>query len=465
MTDKLNTELREKHPSINFQNMAWEVIDDQLVMSFTYVLEPDLTFLHQVKITNVSPELLDTIPEDQLTAYAFNIGMIELFSYWKLAAPGQIVVDVAQMSGSQVEWWHKLLIKGMGEYFFINHLDFTQENFVSISVNELQQQPNWSASTALDDRKVLVPLGGGKDSALTLELLKGEFEVGALLVNPTQAARDISQISEISSDHIHYVEREFDPQLFELNAAGYMNGHVPVSASFAFISLLVGKLFNYSHVAISNERSSNEGNVEYLGHTINHQYSKTYEFERSFQEYASEFLPDNTPQYFSMLRPLYELQIAKLFTEHGDKYFAAFRSCNRGQRTNSWCGECSKCLFAFVILFPWLGGEKVEEIFSQNLFDKESLLPTALEMLDLAEQKPFECVGTHQETRLAFGLSMQKYLEKDQALPKLLEILREKHGIKPVEESSPEALAILDAFDDSHSLSEPFLVKIPQPGL
>lgn len=460
MSDKMSEDLREKHPSINFQNMAWEVIDDQLVMSFTYVLEPDLTFLHQVKIANVSPELLDTIPEDQLKAYVFNLGMVELLSYWKLAAPGQIVVDVARMSLSQVEWWHKLLIKGMGEYFFINHLDFTQDKFVSIDAQELQQLPSWSTGPSLDDRKVLIPLGGGKDSALSLELLKGEFEVGALLVNPTQAAQDITQIAELSSEHIHYVERQFDPQLFELNEAGYLNGHVPVSASFAFISLLVGRLFGYAHIAISNERSSNEGNVEYLGHTINHQYSKTYEFERSFQEYVSEFLPSNTPRYFSMLRPLYELQIARLFAEHGKKYLSAFRSCNRGQRTNSWCGECSKCLFAFTILFPWLGEEKLVEIFGQNLFEKADLLPTALEMLGLAEQKPFECVGTHHETRVAFGLSMQKYLENNQELPNLLEELRKQHGIEPVEESGPETQTVLEAFDDNHSLPESFLEKI-----
>lgn len=63
-----------------------------------------------------------------------------------------------------------------------------------------------------------------------------------------------------------------------------------------------------------------------FGEKVNHQYSKTYEFENDFAEYSKKYLKANV-KYFSFLRPLNEMQIAKIFSRY-TKYHKVFKSCN-----------------------------------------------------------------------------------------------------------------------------------------
>jgi hypothetical protein len=103
-------------------------------------------------------------------------------------------------------------------------------------------------------------------------------------------------------------------------------------------------------------------------------------------------------QYFSFLRPLSELQIAKLFSQC-KAYHPVFRSCNVGSKTDSWCGHCPKCLFTWIILSPFLSREKLTAIFGKDLMADESLQPILEELNGTAAVKPFECVGTVEEVR------------------------------------------------------------------
>ena len=58
-----------------------------------------------------------------------------------------------------------------------------------------------------------------------------------------------------------------------------------------------------------NSRSDDEPNVpSYLGRPVNHQWTKSYEFETAIRSYRDRWLP-GAPGYSSPLRPLYELQI------------------------------------------------------------------------------------------------------------------------------------------------------------
>src|SRR5204862_4005846 len=104
------------------------------------------------------------------------------------------------------------------------------------------------------------------------------------------------------------------------------NGHVPFSTHMAFISLFTAMLYDYRYTIFANEESANYGSVTYLGREINHQWSKSLEFELLFQEYVKQFLtPDIS--YFSILRPFSEIAIAKRFVQY-QQYFPVFSSCN-----------------------------------------------------------------------------------------------------------------------------------------
>src|SRR5204863_3654535 len=140
-------------------------------------------------------------------------------------------------------------------------------------------------------------------------------------------------------------------QLLDLNARGFLNGHTPFSAYLGFLGAVSLLLYGYTDVIVSNERSSDEGNVLYRGKDINHQYSKSFRFERMFDEYLQKYLITNG-RYFSFVRPLYELQIGKLFADFPE-FFDLFKSCNRN-RSDSWCGQCAKCLSVFLTLYPFV---------------------------------------------------------------------------------------------------------------
>ncbi|MCA9369099.1 hypothetical protein KC721_02270, partial [Candidatus Woesebacteria bacterium] len=249
------------------------------------------------------------------------------------------------------------------------------------------------------------------------------------------------------------VQRTLDSQMRMLNGEGFLNGHVPISSVIAFISVFAARLHGYTHVAISNERSSNEGNAFFCDREINHQYSKTFHFESAFAQYCQTYLPVQTPVYFSFLRPLFELQIAKIFAKYPE-YHPLFRSCNRGQKTNKWCGECPKCLFAFSLLVPFLGADKTSEYFGKNLYDDISLYPLAEELLGIGEKKPLECVGTHEETICAFYLGTKEFSAEN--TPNLLkkvqnEILSKEFNLEA------RSQKILTSWNDEHLVPEPFV--------
>ena len=245
------------------------------------------------------------------------------------------------------------------------------------------------------EERTLVPIGGGKDSVVTLECLRNEIPVIPLIVNPRGATLNCVKTAGYKENEFIVINRTLDPTMLKLNAEDYLNGHTPFSALLAFISVLVAFGSRSKYIALSNENSANESTVP--GTNINHQYSKSIEFESDFRHYVAENINDEV-QYFSFLRPLSELQIAKLFSQC-EAYHPVFRSCNAGSKTDSWCGKCPKCLFTWIILSPFLSREKLTVIFGKDLMADESLRPILEELNGTAAVKPFECVGTVEEVR------------------------------------------------------------------
>ena len=212
----------------------------------------------------------------------------------------------------------------------------------------------------------------------------------------------------------------------------------------AFAALLTGA----ENIALSNESSASEATVH--GENVNHQYSKSYEFEQDFRGYLHQYLIPNI-SYFSFLRPLSELQIAKLFSLF-TPYHQVFRSCNVGSKTGVWCNNCSKCLFTYLMLSPFLAEKQLHHIFGENLFDKESLQPVLNELRGKTAAKPFECVGTVEEVELAVHVLAQKYPPTQ-----LPQILKEADLTlnKKADLSLDKAVSL--HFDNAHFLDENFL--------
>lgn len=404
--------LRERHPTLTYDSVRTERDGTALCVRYRFVLAPDIVFAPSTRIEGVDWERVEEVGADAIQVLTFHLGLVEMLSYWKAACAPEIVVRAGQLSHPQIEWWRDLLVRGMGEYFLVNDIDFTAPDLVQIRC-EGNEAPQRRCSLNLRDRD-LVLVSGGKDSAVVLETMRrkaGEF--GCLLLNPVPAA--MRAASHPGNGERIIVQREIDARLLELNREGFLNGHTPFSAYLAFLSIACCVLFDYRRAIAGNERSSEEGNARFRGQEINHQYSKTLEFERKLRAYVRDHVSAEI-DYFSLLRPLYELQIARQFTRCRD-YFADFRSCNRWMREDGWCGRCPKCVSVFTLLYPFLDDRDLVRIFGRNLFDDEATLPMLRDLAGLGERKPFECVGTREETAVALELAVEKARRQSGAMP------------------------------------------------
>ena len=418
--------LRRHHPQFFYLDYSWKLKGKNLLITYDFSCPPNIRFTPSLTIKGVSQASIKRAGKDVLNNLVFNLGMVELLSYWKATASPEIAVKAGNLNRAQISWWHNLIEKGMGQFFYENQIDFQKPEFLKIRVLANSDRKSAVYKKRLKDQ-ALIPIGGGKDSIITLETLKkGKKQIQTFVLNPTNAQKAVLRISKEKNPIV--VERNLDPKLLELNQQGYLNGHTPFSAYLAFLNVLVAVLFDYKDIVLSNERSSNEGNVEYLKNIINHQYSKSYDFEKRFRLYSPTFLATSV-NYFSFLRPLYELQIARMFSEHL-QYFPVILSCNEAHKTYSgtkkphgkWCGQCSKCLFVFIIFSPFISEKKLVKIFGINLLTQKSLLPVLKELTGMARFKPFECVGTKKETIAALFLAQNGYTK----LPYLLKYANSK---------------------------------------
>ncbi|MFH1444579.1 MAG: endonuclease domain-containing protein [Candidatus Peregrinibacteria bacterium] len=331
-------------------------------------------------------------------------------SYYKTCCPKQIEIRSGNLTDEQADFWNTVYTKGLGEFFFRNQIDF--RDLIHFPYSPLSPALSPRERVARSDgrgARILVPIGGGKDSTVTVELLKkAGYDITLLRIGHHPL---IKQTAEIAGLPLLTVERHLAPELFDLNAQGALNGHVPVTAYLSLLAAVIAELYGFDAVVMSNERSANEGNVEYLGTKINHQWSKSLECERMLRTSLQE--SGSAVEYFSLLRPLSELKITQIFATL-PQYFSVTTSCNANwkilgkKQASRWCGTCPKCAFVFTMLAAFLPQKTLLEVFGENLFDKEQLLPTFRQLLGLEGFKPFECVGTPEETIAAFLLAHER---------------------------------------------------------
>ena len=397
---------RRTYPKFVYECYQYDVQSDGLHIVFTFRIGDSILFAPTAYIPNREFLRFDQ-PREVLDALVFNIGMIELISYWKCLCPPKVVVQCGSLSDSQIRFWKKIYFNGLGEFFYVNGIHATLDDFMEIE-SETRKVDN-SQFSILDSQLYIVPIGGGKDSVVTLELLGSHCALQGrpipLIMNPRGATVGCIQAAGYTLDDVLVIHRTIHPRLLELNSEGCLNGHTPFSAMLAFYTLLAAQLSGIPNIALSNENSANEATV--AGSDVNHQYSKSIDFENDFRQYVAENLSPNY-NYFSFLRPLSELQIAMLFSRF-DKYHSVFRSCNAGSKEDIWCGKCAKCLFAYIILSPFIPPQRLNDIFGKNMLDDPSLRPLLNELTGHAETKPFECVGTVNEVNCALSMTLNRW--------------------------------------------------------
>ncbi|WP_448670587.1 UDP-N-acetyl-alpha-D-muramoyl-L-alanyl-L-glutamate epimerase [Pseudoxanthomonas mexicana] len=323
-------------------------------------------------------------------------------SYYKAAVPNEIRIEGYAIDAATAVLMEQVYVHGLGEFAYRNGLSL--HGRVRFPVAAQAPAPAAAAAAGLREH-ALVAIGGGKDSLVSIEALRGAgvdqtvtWIGGSQLVAACAARTGLPTLN---------IGRALAPELFEYNRQGAWNGHIPVTAINSAIMVLAALLHGVDQVVFSNERSASYGSMIPGTGEVNHQWSKGWAFESAFGAYVQSHVAADL-QYYSLLRPLSELAVARQFART-DHYDAHFSSCNRnfhllGERpTNRWCGVCPKCHFVFLALAPFMPKPRLVGIFGRNLLDDANQTGGFDALLEYQDHKPFECVGEGQESRAAMA--------------------------------------------------------------
>jgi UDP-N-acetyl-alpha-D-muramoyl-L-alanyl-L-glutamate epimerase len=367
------------------------------VATFDYVLDGPEPLAFTETITLPVPPGPAPVPE-ALHRVLDLLHVVAGVSYFKVGAPRRVVAPKPVPAAAR-EFFTAIYTKGMAEYAYRNQLPYVLDLTV-----EVPGETEPAAPVDNSHGRPLSAVGGGKDSIVTLEILRAAgLEPVPFSVNPNPVIEKVNAASGLDA---LAARRQLDPRLFELNKAGALNGHIPVTAINSLIAVATAVWHGLGPVVMSNERSASDPNLIWNGHEVNHQWSKGVAAEGLLRAAVSAHAGLTEP-YFSLLRSLSELHIAQLFARH-DAYDDVVTSCNKAFKlhdpTARWCGDCPKCRFVFLAMAPAMDRARLTHIFGHDLFADPAQIPGFLELLGIDAHKPFECVGEVEESLVALSM-------------------------------------------------------------
>jgi UDP-N-acetyl-alpha-D-muramoyl-L-alanyl-L-glutamate epimerase len=375
-----------------FDDYSYEPATATLSLGYRFSEGP--RFLEEL-IFDITPRPLSPAADQVLDRIFRLIFLLSGISYYKAFIPKALVCRPFPLDKTTADFLHKFYENGLAEFAFRNSLSLRGHFCIQSS------SASATSGISLDlPRRTCVPVGGGKDSIVTIECLKHSGEPLLLFsLGDAQPINDCIVAAKLPSVR---VRRQLDGGLFALNRAGALNGHVPITGILSAIAVACAVLSGCDAIAMSNEHSASAPNLTIGGVTVNHQFSKSLEFERDFAEYVAQTISPSIT-YFSLLRPFSEIEIARRFSKYPE-YFQIFRSCNtafkqsRVERGQHWCGDCPKCRFVFLALAPFVAKTALIAIFGGDLLDDHAQRDGFAELCGLREHKPFECVGETSES-------------------------------------------------------------------
>jgi len=418
-------------------------LDASGAVTLRYALDDSIEFVERIELP--VPEGFDGDAAGALDGLLSLLHWVAGVSYFKAALPPEIGFEANPPGPAAVALLEALYSEGLGELAYVNGLSALPRPSFRQSVREpASPAAGDSPRVASEPRRVLVPVGGGKDSAVAIEAVRaGGLEVGLFSIGD---APPIARTAQVAGLPRLIARRAIDPRLLELNSAGAINGHIPVTAIVTCVALLTAAIHGFDTVALANERSASTGNVSFDGVLVNHQFSKSLRAERLLSAAVAE--AGAPVRQLSVLRAASELAIARAFAGL-PQYHRAFTSCNAifridpALRASSWCRDCPKCRFVFLALAPFSEPAHLAEVFGGDLLADEGQYEGFALLAASGGHKPFECVGEEQESLAAMRLLAQDERWRGHAV-----VRRLAAEVLPAGGGDPESVLALSADHD-----------------
>jgi len=431
-------------------------LDDKGHVKLHYELDDRIAFVEEYDLPTAGP--LTGSDRQRVDGLLALLHWVAGVSYFKTALAPEVACETGTPPPAVAELLEALYSEGLAELAYTNGLPGLPRPVVAgcaIAPTAVSGRVD-DAPPVTAPRRVLVPVGGGKDSAVALEIVRRSgLELALFSVGD---APPIARTVAIAGLPRLLVTRRLDPGLRALNEAGAINGHVPITAIVSCVALLTAALNGFDAVAMANERSASAGNVVWDGVEVNHQFSKGLRAEKLMSAALAEVAPEL--QIFSVLRPASELAIARAFAGM-ERYHGAFTSCNAifrldpALRAASWCCDCPKCRFVFLALAPFSEPEHMREIFGRAMLDEEEQFEGFALLSATGGHKPFECVGEELES-----LAAMRLLARDPRWRERPVVRRLAAEVLPrfaAEEGDPDVVL---ALSDEHAVPAALLAEV-----
>lgn len=406
--------------SFYFESFSFD--KETLKARFVWSFDSDYFFEEEIDFFSDSFFIRDDLNDDIINNFLFSLHIALWISYYKSFPTKNLYVKSWFLDDNQINFWQKFYKNWLWEFLYTNDIK-PQKLFNFVNHSELiHKKIDFDVA-----EKSFIPLWGWKDSLVSIDLFrKNNLDYDLVVFWKTDSIKE--NCAKLLWKDIYLIKRKISQSLLELNRLWNYNWHVPITWIIAFCLLFASYIYNYKYIVLSNEKSANSWNTFWEWLEINHQWSKSLEFERDLRDYIEDYLSSDI-KYFSILRGWYELKISEYFSKNLKDFFWVFSSCNNNFKIDEtkrlkqtiWCNSCPKCAFVFTILRPYFKENDIISIFWEDLFLKKDIQKTFLELLWIDWIKPFECVWEIEEVVLAFYKSLSFYEWKNS---EVLEIFR-----------------------------------------
>ena len=117
MEKKSFEQLREQYPVFYYHGYTLENDGEYINIEYNFEIEGLSEFhpTNRIRLDNLT--LANAFDTKTAKSIVFNLGMVELVSYWKCACPKKVVVECGHLHERDINWWKKLYFNGLSEFF------------------------------------------------------------------------------------------------------------------------------------------------------------------------------------------------------------------------------------------------------------------------------------------------------------------------------------------------------------
>ena len=437
-------DLRLQHPVFYYHD--YEIIEEEHEIQVRFDFEIGSLSHFNPSFLIQKPEGTDGAAELELfREAAFSLGLAELVSYWKLTCAPVVIVEAGHLDEAQIRWWKKLYFNGLRDFFRTNSITADPEGFMELRSAGRNIGGRPDARTYHGN---LIPVGGGRDSFVSLEVLSSmKQENHAFVINHVMSAIHSAEAAGYRGSRLIVAERTLDARMLDFNKQGYLNGTTPFNALTAFAAYLTAVVYGKKYICLSIEAGSEEDDDDALGQM----YAKTFGFEKDFHAYTETYLSRDI-MCFSLLRPLSELQITGIFCNYR-QYHRVFRSCNVGSKTETWCTHCGRCLYVGVMLSAFLDDAQLNAVFGRDMLNDPGMLDLFEQLTGMNEPVTQSSAGTsREEINTAVCMSVKAHLKAGKELP----LLYRQYASTSNYEYYRDRTGLLNAWNDDNLVPEEY---------